>query len=56
MKELVITGIDSELERCLRRLAAREGISLGQAALRLMRAGAGIEAVHEGNRGPESGG
>ena len=48
MKRLVITGIDSELERCLRLLSAREGISLSQAALRLTRAGAGIEVSRGG--------
>lgn len=42
MKQLTIRGFDEELERRLRELARREGISLNQAALRLMRGGAGI--------------
>ena len=42
MKQLTIRGFDEELERHLRKLARTEGISLNQAALRLMRGGAGM--------------
>ena len=34
--------MDDELSACLRRLAKREGLSLNQAALRLLRRGAGL--------------
>ncbi len=43
LKQLTIRGFDEELERRLRSLARREGISLNKAALRLLRSGAGIE-------------
>ncbi|MHB8874604.1 MAG: FitA-like ribbon-helix-helix domain-containing protein [Myxococcaceae bacterium] len=42
MKQLTIRGFDRDLERELRRLAKAEGISLNQAALRLLRQGAGL--------------
>ena len=42
MKSLSLRGFDEELERRLHSLAEREGISLNQAALRLMRKGAGL--------------
>ena len=42
MKQLTLRGFDLELERKLRVLARREGISLNQAALRLLRKGAGV--------------
>lgn len=42
MNQLTIRGFEPELERHIRALADREGISLNQAALRLMRKGAGI--------------
>ena len=35
-------GIDDELYACIRGLAERESISLNQAALRLLRKGAGL--------------
>ncbi len=44
MKQLTIRGFDDELERRLRQLAKAEGISLNQAALRLLRRGSGLVA------------
>ena len=44
MKQLTIRNNDPELERALRGLAAREGISLNQAAVRLLRRGAGLRS------------
>ena len=43
MNQLTITGLDDELSARLRRLAEREGTSLDQAALKLLRKGAGME-------------
>ena len=42
MNQLTVRGFDDELNARLRRLARREGISLNQAALRLLRKGAGL--------------
>lgn len=42
MQQLTVRGFDDELSARLRRLARREGISLNQAALRLLRKGAGL--------------
>ena len=42
MNKLTVRGIDDELSARLRRLAKREGISLNQAALKLLRKGAGL--------------
>ena len=42
MRQLTIRGFDAELSRCIRGLAAQEGISLNQAVLRLLRRGAGL--------------
>ena len=42
MKQLTLRGFGKELERRIRELARREGISLNQAALRLLRRGAGL--------------
>ena len=42
MNQLTLRGFDDELSDGIRRLAKREGISLNQAALRLLRKGAGI--------------
>ena len=42
MDQLTITGIDDELSACLRGMAERERISLNQAALKLLRKGAGL--------------
>ncbi len=43
MKQLTVRGFEKELERRIRALARREGLSLNQAALRLLRKGAGLE-------------
>ena len=42
MDQLTVRGFDDELSSVMRRLAKREGISLNQAALRLLRKGAGL--------------
>ena len=42
MNQLTIRGFDDELTRRIRQLAAREGISLNRAVLRLLRRGAGL--------------
>lgn len=49
MKQLTIRGFDEDLARRIRRLANREGISLNQAVLRLLRKGAGL-----GEQGPHA--
>jgi hypothetical protein len=43
MQQLTIRGFDGELLRCLTGLAKREGISLNQAAIKLLRMGAGLD-------------
>ena len=43
MKQLTIRGFDKRLEREIRELAAREGVSLNKAVLRLLRRGAGLK-------------
>ncbi len=42
MNQLTVRGFDDELSASVRRLAKRERISLNQAALRLLRKGAGL--------------
>ena len=42
MNQLTVRGFDDELSASVRHLAKREGISLNQAALRLLRKGAGL--------------
>lgn len=42
MNQLTIRGFDEELANRIRRLANREGLSLNQAVLKLLRRGAGI--------------
>ena len=42
MKQLTVRGFDARLARKIARLAEREGVSLNQAALRLLREGAGL--------------
>ena len=42
MKQLTVRGFDDDLERAIRQLARRERISLNQAALKLLRRGAGL--------------
>jgi hypothetical protein len=43
MKQLTVRGFDSELERRLRDLARQRRISLNQAAIVLLRRGAGLD-------------
>lgn len=45
MRQLTLRGFDKELDRRIRDLAAREGISLNRATLRLLQRGAGIGMV-----------
>ncbi len=42
LKRIDVRGIDEELANSIRLLAEREGISLSQAAMRLLRKGAGL--------------
>ena len=42
MKQLTIRGFDEDLDRAIRQLARRDGISLNRAALKLLRRGAGL--------------
>ena len=42
MSQLTITGLDEDLNNCVRQLAKREGISLEHAALEILREGAGL--------------
>ena len=42
MNQLTVRGFDDELDLIVRHLAKQEGISLNQAALRLLRKGAGL--------------
>ena len=42
LNQLTLRGFEPELERRIRDLARREGISLNQAVLRLLRKGAGL--------------
>ncbi len=42
MNQITVRGFDSALSASLRRLAKRDGISLNQAALKLLRKGAGL--------------
>lgn len=44
MKQLSVRGFEPELVEALKKLSEDEGISLSQAALRLMRAGAGLDS------------
>ena len=44
LNQLTVRGFDAELERRLRVEARKDGLSLNQAALRLLRRGAGLEA------------
>lgn len=44
MKQLTVRGFDKELDRRLREVARSKGVSLNQAALLLLREGAGLEA------------
>lgn len=42
IKQLTVRGFDRELERCLHEVARTQGVSLNQAALILLRKGAGL--------------
>ena len=42
MNQLTVRGFDDELAESIRRLAHRDGTSLNQAALKLLRKGAGL--------------
>lgn len=42
MQQLTVRGFEDELSEAIRRFAQREGVSLNQAALRLLREGAGL--------------
>ena len=42
MQQLTVRGFDDELSSAIQRLAKREGISLNQAVLRLLRKGTGL--------------
>jgi len=48
MEQLTVRGFEPEVERRLRALAESEGISLSQAAMRLIRRGAGLEPLPPG--------
>ena len=43
MTQLTVRGFDEDLERRLREIARRQGISLNRAALLLLRKGAGLD-------------
>ncbi len=43
MKQLSLRGFDSELERQIREIARKHGISLNRATIGLLRKGAGLE-------------
>lgn len=51
MNQITVRGFDDDLSATLRRLAKREGISLNQAALRLLRRGAGLS---DGSASPDT--
>ena len=51
MDQLTIRGLGDELSACLHSLAEKEGISLNQAALRLLRKGARLS---DGRREPDT--
>ena len=48
MKQLTMRGFDDELAGSIQRLARREGLSLNQAALKLLRKGAGLTEDENG--------
>ncbi len=43
MNQLTVRGFDEQLSETIRRLAKRDGTSLNQAALKLLRKGAGLK-------------
>ena len=48
MNQLTIRGFDDQLADLIRRLAKRDGTSLNQAALKLLRKGAGVAGPGQG--------
>ena len=48
MKQLTVRGFDDELAERIQRLAKRDGTSLNQAALKLLRKGAGLAGPGQG--------
>ncbi len=48
MQQLTVRGFGDELGEAMRRFAQREGVSLNQAALRLLRKGAGLSETPGG--------
>ena len=48
VKQLIVRGIDEELAGSIRRLARCEGLSVNQAALKLLRKGAGLTEDENG--------
>ncbi len=50
MKQLSLRGFDPELEKRIREIATKEGVSLNRATLRLLRKGAGLRQT---GMGPE---
>ena len=53
MNQIMIRGLDDELSASVRRLAKRDGLSMNQAALKLLRKDAGLA---DGTRGAETAG
>ena len=51
MNQLAVRGLDDDLAKRIQLLADREGISLNEAVLRLLRHGAGLES---GTPGPDT--
>ncbi len=51
MNQLTVRGFDDALSDSMRRLAQQEGISLNQAALKLLRKGAGLS---DGSEKPDT--
>jgi hypothetical protein len=54
IKQLTLRGFEPDLERRIRDLARRDHLSLNQAALVLLRRGAGIESEKQPDRVGES--
>nr|CAA6811949.1 MAG: Unknown protein [uncultured Thiotrichaceae bacterium] len=51
MEQLTVRGFEPQLAKILKRISHEEQVSLNQAALRLMRKGAGLQAKQENNIG-----
>ena len=49
MNQLTVRGFDDELAERIQRLAKRDGTSLNQAALKLLRKGAGLADPNQGS-------